>query len=190
MAVGRGLAGRQAGRRAGWLAGWRADEQAGPSDANYCIAPLQLWRNTGTESGTQVSREDGREGGGGRGREDHIQRWGGGVKLELLMQERRKPSLHVSLLLSQQKRIIVQLQQKEGRIEAFWESHRNLTDCMVTGAPPGLPSCSDYCCQSMCSTSTVAPCTSAQNLRPVFENIFQNSKSLFIPTWQAKGIQV
>lgn len=51
--------GAQAGRRAGWLAGWRADEQAGPSDANYCIAPLQVWRNTGTESGAQVSREDG-----------------------------------------------------------------------------------------------------------------------------------
>lgn len=102
--------GAQAGRRAGWLAGWRADEQAGPSDANYCIAPLWVWCNTGTESGAQVSREDGwwgvgdgglgscsreqeKEEGKEKRRKDHVQRGGGGVKLQLLMQERRKTLL-------------------------------------------------------------------------------------------------
>lgn len=62
MAVGRTEAGGQAlkaGQKARWLAGSRADEQAGPSDVNYCIAPLQVWCNTGTESGAQVSLQDG-----------------------------------------------------------------------------------------------------------------------------------
>ena len=115
MAVGRALAGRQAqaSRRAGWLAGRRADEQAGPSDANYCIAPLRVWCNTGTEICAQVSREDGwwalRHAGTeewrGESKNKNKKRGGGeregpcpkrrlaGVKLQLLMQEGRKKKI-------------------------------------------------------------------------------------------------
>lgn len=34
------------------------------------------------------------------------------------------------------------------------------------------------------SISVFQPCVSAQNLSPLFEKIFQNSKSVFIPIWQ------
>lgn len=112
--------GAQAGRRAGWLAGWQADEQACPSDANYCsyrASPSLTQhgdrkRHSGQRQGGAVAgceRWRGVRGGGGscrreyekgegeeKEREARDQRGGGGVKLQLLMQERRRKTFLAS----------------------------------------------------------------------------------------------
>lgn len=205
MAVGSALAGRQARRRAGEL----ADEQASPSDANYCIAHLrelmQHWdrkrralrsatRMGGGETsmcvcvcgGGSCKREEKQKDGGWRGdereetREGHVQRGGGSVTLQLLMQEKKNPPCisppSVSAVENNsaapvkrgEDRGILGVPQKPDGSHGDWGSSRL------------LPSCSDYCCQSLRSTMHHSPVyISAKNLRPFFENIFQNSKSLF-----------
>lgn len=188
MAVGSALAGRQARRRAGEL----ADEQASPSDANYCIAHLrelmQHWdrkrralrsatRMGGGETsmcvcvcgGGSCKREEKQKDGGWRGdereetREGHVQRGGGSVTLQLLMQEKKNPPCISPPSVSAVENNSAAPVKKEGRIEAFWESHRNQTDHMVTGAPRGCSPAAQITAVNHCAPPcTIAPCISAQ----------------------------
>lgn len=166
MAVGRTLAGRQKHRRAGKQADWQAGGQMSMQVLLMLIAVQSFSESDATWGQRTVLRLAARMGGGvvdsvvrgwggeedgvGMGekrRGDHAHRRGSSVKLQLLMQERRK-----SLLLSsQQTRITSQLWYKKKDRGIFGSPIEPRQFTLVTRPPPGLLSCSDYSCQSPCS---------------------------------------
>lgn len=181
----------QADRRAGGLASWQMSRQVLLMLITV-LRISESWCNTGTESGARSGQPRGwvagrpacvcvcGEGGVVKGRknkrmvdgggdereetrEGHVQRGGGSVTLQLLMQEKKNPPCISPPSVSAVENNSAAPVKKEGRIEAFWESHRNQTDHMVTGAPRGCSPAAQITAVNHCAPPcTIAPCISAQ----------------------------
>lgn len=180
MAVGRTLAGRQARRRDSKQADWQAGghQQPGPSDANYWIAGLGVWCNTGTENGAQVRVDGGVWKKGGVVRREARKIRAGNRQEESSMSKeevavsscscwcKKEEKQPLDLLLSVSDAESTATTVNRGRIETSSEVPQK----PAGNVTPGIPECWDYSCQSTWSNRTVSLCISATLLKSLFIN--------------------
>lgn len=170
-------AGQSTVRHRGVQADWRADEQAGPSDANYRTAPRRAWRNEGTEqwrSGQLMGSRRERERRGETREEACVEKWAA-VSFYSCWCKTEENLCCASFILSRQWRVI---RERRGS-ETIWEVPQEKNKTKIKTAT--FSSYSHDCCQSSWSQQG--------KKKSKNKTSFSNGRSLLISSWQAKRMR-